>query len=695
MGFWQAIREDYRAAFRMDPAARNPFEVLLTYSGLHAVVLYRIAHGLKKGRVPFLPRALSQFARFLTGVEIHPGAEIGPGLFIDHGMGVVVGETTEIGSNCLLYQGVTLGGTGKESGKRHPTLGNNVVVGAGAKVLGAIRIGHHAKVGANAVVLKPVPDYGIVVGIPGKVVKRRVWTVQQEGPVEMLDHIHLPDPLEDRFVRLQARVQDLERALERIEGKGGRMKLYNTMTGRKETFIPRTEGTVLMYACGVTVYDHCHIGHARSAVVFDVIRQYLIYRGFDVTYVRNFTDVDDKIINRAREEGIPWNEVAEKYTASYYEDMDRLGVARADIEPRATDYIEEMVEIIRDLVDKGVAYEVDGDVYFAVSRFPEYGKLSGRKLDDMMAGARVDVNEAKRHPMDFALWKASKPGEPSWESPWGPGRPGWHIECSAMSIKHLGRGFDIHGGGADLIFPHHENELAQSEAHTGEPFARYWVHNGFITIDKEKMSKSLGNFFTIKDILRRFDPEVVRFFLLSTQYRNPIEFSEEEMRQAEASVGRCYETLARMSAYPGHGAGRKSDPSAEEALRSLLGRLRDLFREAMDDDVNTARALGYLFELIREINRYMDTRPPAETGTALLEDARRTFRELAGVLRLFERSPEDWWRSLLALRDVGLDEPLILDAIRRRAEARAENRPWPRHNYSDRHCPNSRLPIRY
>ncbi len=329
------------------------------------------------------------------------------------------------------------------------------------------------------------------------------------------------------------------------------MKIYNTFTGRKEEFVPLIPNKVKIYACGVTVYDHCHIGHARSAIVFDVIRRYIKYKGFDVKYVRNFTDIDDKIINRAKQEGITWDAVARKYTDEYYKDMKRLGVGRADIEPKATEHIEEIIDIVNGLIEKGYAYEVKGSVYFSVDKFIGYGNLSKKDMEEMMAGARVEVDERKKNPLDFALWKKSKEGEPSWESPWGSGRPGWHIECTAMSIKHLGESFDIHGGGADLLFPHHENEIAQSEAFTGKPFAKYWIHNGFITIDKEKMSKSLGNFFTIKEVLDKFDPEVVRFFLLSTHYRSPIEFSDDQLREAESSIDRYYTTIVRINDFLG------------------------------------------------------------------------------------------------------------------------------------------------
>ncbi|MDH4027885.1 MAG: cysteine--tRNA ligase, partial [Nitrospirota bacterium] len=314
-----------------------------------------------------------------------------------------------------------------------------------------------------------------------------------------------------------------------MEGRSETIKVYNTMSGKKEDFIPLVPKKVNMYVCGITAYDVCHLGHARSAVVFDIIKRYLRYRGYEVTHARNITDIDDKIIARAAKENLSTDEIAKKYTKEYYCDMALLGVGSADIEPNATGHIKEMIEAIQGLVDRGYAYTVDGDVYFEVSKFDGYGKLSKKNMKDLVSGARVDVDERKRSPLDFALWKSSKPGEPFWESPWGNGRPGWHIECTAMSSKYLGESFDIHGGGADLIFPHHENEIAQSEALSGKPFVKYWMHNGFITVDKEKMSKSLGNFFTIKDILEKYDPEVVRYFLLSAHYRSPIEFSDAQL----------------------------------------------------------------------------------------------------------------------------------------------------------------------
>jgi cysteinyl-tRNA synthetase len=670
MGFWKTIKRDYRAVFERDPAARNCFQVILTYPGFHAIFLHRISHALWKRKVPLLPYLISAFARFLTGIEIHPGARIGPGFFIDHGMGVVIGETAEIGEDCLLYQGVTLGGTGKEKGKRHPTLGNHVVVGAGAKVLGNIRIGDYVKIGANSVVLKSVPDHSIVVGVPGRVIKRKTLRFMDEGIVEMLDHVHIPDPVEERFNFLEQRLSEFERRIEKLEGRGGKMRVFNTLTGRKEEFIPLDNRKVKMYVCGVTVYDYCHVGHARSAVVFDVIRRYLRFKGYEVTFIRNFTDIDDKIIKRAKEEGIPWHEVARKYTEEFYRDMDSLGVERADIEPRATEYINEMIEVIKTLIEKGHAYVVDGDVYFSVSSFPEYGKLSKRERSSMLAGVRVEIDERKRDPIDFALWKASKEGEPSWPSPWGPGRPGWHIECTVMSMKNLGETFDIHGGGADLIFPHHENEIAQSEAYTGKPFARYWIHNGFITIDKEKMSKSLGNIFTIREVLQKYDPEVLRFFLLSTHYRSPVEFSEDSLKEAVHSLERFYNTIERVQEYLGF---VKIDEAVTEETSSFeesIKRFKEAFIDAMDDDFNTALAIAHIFELIKEINRFIDKGPRSKKAIELLTGALEEIKKAGGVLNLFTKTPRQWYLALARMRGIDITEEYINEKIRLRAEAR-------------------------
>jgi len=675
MGFWATIKEDYRAVFRNDPAARNGIEVMLSYPGFHAIFLHRMNHLLWDLKIPVIPRFFSHIARFVTGIEIHPAARIGKGFFIDHGMGVVIGETTEIGENCLLYQGVTLGGTGKEKGKRHPTLGNHVVVGTGAKILGAITIGDYAKIGANAVVLDPVPDHGIAVGVPAKVIKKKVMRMLEEGPVESLTRVSMPDPIEESLRVMERHIAELEKKIERLEGKGGMMRVYNTLTGKKEEMVPLAPGKIGMYACGVTVYDLCHIGHARSAIVFDVIRRYLLFKGLEVKYIRNFTDIDDKIINRAKQEGITWDAVAKKYTEEYYRDMDRLGVGRADVEPKATEHIPEIIEIVKGLVDKGYAYAVDGDIYFEVRKFPDYGKLSKRDIDDMLAGARVEVDERKKNPMDFALWKSSKEGEPSWESPWGPGRPGWHIECTAMSMKHIGGSFDIHGGGADLIFPHHENELAQSEAYTGKPFVKYWIHNGFITIDREKMSKSLGNFFTIREILDKFDPEVVRFFLLSTHYRSPIEFSDESLREAEASIDRYYTTVIRIDDFLKDVSDKSKACAEEKSLEETVAAFLEKFQTAMDDDFNTALALGHIFELLREVNRYLDARPSGPKAKELLLKTKDLLYRTGNVLSIFTRRPDEWYDALMETKKIPYEKTAILEKIRQRQEAR-DRKDW-------------------
>lgn len=672
MGLLSSLKADFRAIFDRDPAAKSKLEVLIAYPGFHAIVFHRVAHKVYNMGFRVLARFLSHVSRFVTGIEIHPAARIAEGFVIDHGLGVVIGETTEIGKNCLLYQGVTLGGTGKDTGKRHPTLGSNVVVGAGAKVLGPINIGDYSRIGANAVVLKDVPAHCIVVGVPGRVIKRKVSHIGTEGLVHALDHVRMPDPVDERLTLLQEQIDRLKQRLDKLEGKGAKMKIYNTLSGKKEDFVPVREGKVGIYACGVTVYDLCHIGHARSAVVFDVIARYLRYKGFDVKFVRNFTDIDDKIIKRAKDEGLQWYEVASKYIDEYYKDMDRLGIARADVEPKATEHIPEMIEVIKSLIDKGFAYTVKEDeaqsVYFAVSKFKDYGKLSKKRLESLEAGARIDVNEKKQNPMDFVLWKASKEGEPWWDSPWGRGRPGWHIECTAMSMKHLSETIDIHGGGADLVFPHHENEIAQSEAFTGKPFAKYWVHNGFITIDKEKMSKSLGNFFTIREILDKYDAEVIRLFLLTSHYRSPIEFSEDQLREAESLLDRFYSTMMRIDDFLSSSSSKAT--SECEALKSSITTTKESFELAMDDDFNTALAIGHLFELIREINKCLDSKPSVQSVGATVKEAKDTLISLGQVLNIFRRSANEWNISLLTSKKIPLSEQEILQLITKRLQAR-------------------------
>ncbi|MGB9822464.1 cysteine--tRNA ligase [Thermodesulfovibrio sp.] len=458
------------------------------------------------------------------------------------------------------------------------------------------------------------------------------------------------------------------------------MRVFNTLTNRLEEFEPLNDKKVGIYACGVTVYDLCHIGHARSAVVFDVIVKYLRYKGYEVKFVRNFTDIDDKIINRANKEGVSWKEIAEKYTEEYYKDMDHLGIARADVEPKATEHIKEMIEIIQKLIEKGYAYTVDeGDaksVYFSVEKFPQYGKLSKKKIDELMSGARVEVDERKKSPLDFALWKASKPGEPWWDSPWGKGRPGWHIECSAMSIKYLGETLDIHGGGADLIFPHHENEIAQSEAYTGKTFAKYWIHNGFVTINKEKMSKSLGNVLNIRDLLEIYDAEALRLFLLSSHYRSPIEFTHEYVKEAEATLDRVYSTIMRIDDF------EKIKPNVRnssnfEKIKSDFENLKPDFERAMDEDFNTARALAVIFEFIKELNRFMDKRPSGKEEINLLFNSKKIIRELGSVLNLFQREPIQWHRDLLKIKKIEITEEEINMLIEERFQAR-KNKDWQR-----------------
>ncbi len=392
------------------------------------------------------------------------------------------------------------------------------------------------------------------------------------------------------------------------------LTVFNTMGNRKEPFTPVVTGKVRMYVCGVTVYDLCHIGHARANVVFDTIVRYLRYRGYEVTFVRNFTDIDDKIIKRAASEGTDYLTISRRYIEAFRRDFDRMGLLRPDVEPRATEHIPEIIDLVSRLVAAGKAYAVDGDVYYAVKGFPGYGKLSGKNTEDLLSGARVDVDERKKDPLDFALWKSSKPGEPAWESPWGPGRPGWHIECSAMAMKHLGETLDIHGGGKDLVFPHHENEIAQSEGLTGKPFARYWVHNGFVNIDNEKMSKSLGNFFTLRDVLAKVKPDVLRFFFASSHYRSPIDYSDRSLAEAKAGLDRLYRVKEKAEGCAAGGARATSVPDGVD-----FSTLRDApakFVEAMDDDFNTAAALGHLFDAVRALNRLAPADPATEREKA-------------------------------------------------------------------------------
>jgi len=421
-----------------------------------------------------------------------------------------------------------------------------------------------------------------------------------------------------------------------------KIRLYNTLTNQKEELVPLVAGRIGMYVCGVTVYDHCHIGHARGAIVFDVIRRYLEYRGFTVTYVRNFTDVDDKIINRAKEEGCQTGQVAEKYTTEYCNDMEQLGVSPATIEPKATEHIKEIIELIQCLEKKGFAYQVEGDAFFEIAKFSDYGKLSNRDLESMRAGARIDIDSRKKGPLDFTLWKSAKEGEPAWESPWGAGRPGWHIECSAMSIKYLGDSFDIHGGGKDLIFPHHENEIAQSEACTGKPFARYWMHNGFVNINQEKMSKSLQNFFTIKEVLAKYPSEVLRLFLLSTHYRSPINFTITNMDDAAKALERFYNTFHTVEHILNTSGQEKVKHELNDLSSTLEHRITVLrcgFEKAMDDDFNTAEAIGKLYDAVKEVNVFIREHTAFNTFERnFIKGMVNYIKELGAVLGLFEQN---------------------------------------------------------
>ncbi len=414
------------------------------------------------------------------------------------------------------------------------------------------------------------------------------------------------------------------------------LRVYNTLSRAKEELVPLRPGELGMYSCGVTVYDLSHVGHARSALVFDVICRYLAFKGYRVTFVRNFTDVDDKIIRRAQAEGVSASEVSERYIAEFRADMRALGIlppAPGIVyhDPKATDFVPEMVVLIERLVAKGFAYVVEGDVDFEIRRFPRYGRLSGRNVDDLLAGARVEVDERKRDPRDFALWKAAKPGEPAWPSPWGPGRPGWHVECSVMSMRYLGESFDLHGGGADLIFPHHECEIAQSEADTGKPFARYWVHNGLVNIGAEKMSKSLGNTLTIKELVKRHPPDAIRLWLLGAHYRSPIDFAEDRLRESQSALATLWSPVEQARKY----AESETFGHPEGELSTEFAGFRPRFVEAMDDDFNVPEALGVLFDFGRALNRATGISIPELVGGV------RELCSLLGVLGFSEPRREE------------------------------------------------------
>ena len=460
------------------------------------------------------------------------------------------------------------------------------------------------------------------------------------------------------------------------------IRLYNTLSGRKEEFIPHEPGTVKMYVCGPTVYDYFHIGNARAFVVFDTIRRYLEHKGYAVTFVQNFTDIDDKMIKRAAERGVTIGELAEEFIRAYRDDARALGIKEATVHPRATEHIPEIIALIQRLIETGHAYESNGDVYFKVLSFPGYGKLSKQRIDELEVGARVEVGEYKKHPLDFALWKAQKPGEPAWPSPWGAGRPGWHIECSVMAMKYLGESLDIHGGGADLVFPHHENEIAQSEAATGKAFARYWIHNAYLNVEGEKMSKSLGNIVVLRDLIRDYHPRAIRLFLLSAHYRNPLNLTEENLGAAMAGWRRLQSAFDgagwvlrdfHPEARPSFELADAGEPFRHDARRlsEAIQRCEAEFEEAMDDDFNTALAQGALFDLASEINQYIHSPDfiPSHSDLALVARAHSMLRSMGGdILGVIE--------SFRSEKDKPLDEreEVITELIRILLDVRHEAR---------------------
>ena len=413
------------------------------------------------------------------------------------------------------------------------------------------------------------------------------------------------------------------------------MRLYNSLTRQKEEFVPIVPGEVKMYVCGPTVYNYFHIGNGRTFIIFDTIRRYLEYRGYKVTFIQNFTDIDDKMINKANAEGITVKELGDKFIDEYYQDADGLQVKRATINPRATEYIDEVVEFVKDLIDRGFAYEIDGDVYFSTKKFEEYGKLCGQNLEDLQSGARISVDERKKDPMDFAVWKSQKPGEPAWESPWGLGRPGWHIECSCMAKKSLGDTIDIHGGGMDLKFPHHENEIAQSEAVTGQKFANYWMHAAFVNVDNKKMSKSENNFVTAREALKKYNSDVIRFLMLSGHYRTQINFSAELLDSAKSSVERLYNCVNNLENLINE-VNRKEANDSEKAYLKSLDKHREKFIEKMDDDFNTADGISVIFDLIKDINNNVSI----DSSSELCEGALNLIRELGSPLGILQKTEE-------------------------------------------------------
>ncbi len=451
-------------------------------------------------------------------------------------------------------------------------------------------------------------------------------------------------------------------------------KIYNTLSRKVEEFIPLNPPKVTMYVCGITAYDSPHLGHARSAVVFDILYRFLMHLGYEVIYVRNITDIDDKIINRSNKEGIFWKELVEKYVKEYHDALSALGVLRPTYEPRASEHISEIIELIKRLIENGLAYESEGDVYFEVQKFSSYGKLSGRKVDELITGVRIEVSEKKKNPLDFALWKSAKPGEPFWESPWGKGRPGWHIECSAMALKYLGETIDIHGGGLDLIFPHHENEIAQSEGANGKPFVKYFVHHGLITVNGEKMSKSLGNFVTMEYLLNKFHPEVIRAFLISTNYRSPLDYSEISIKNMEKAIYHFYETMYWLKKVQAIKEGLLSKKARK--LEKILQSFEENFINALLDDLNTALALAQVFTLENEVYNFISTHPVITTEeSVLLERIKDTIKNTAGkILGIGVSDPLEFWKKERErkLKTIGKSVEEVEKLVKEREKARKE-----------------------
>jgi len=450
------------------------------------------------------------------------------------------------------------------------------------------------------------------------------------------------------------------------------LQLYNTLSRKKEEFKPLNAPKVGMYVCGVTVYDYCHLGHARALINFDVLYRYLQFKKYDVNFVRNYTDVDDKIINRANEQKVPWNEVSEKFIAAFNEDMDALGNRKPTMEPKATENIAEMIKVIEGLMAKGIAYRAGNDIFYSVRKKADYGKLSGKKIDELESGARIEVHEEKNDPLDFCLWKSSKPGEPTWDSPWGPGRPGWHIECSAMSMRFLGETFDIHGGGRDLSFPHHENEIAQSEGYSGKDFARYWVHNGFVNINAEKMSKSLGNFLTIRQMLEKYPAEVLRAFVLAAHYRSPLDYTDQNLQSSRQSLERWYSTLKRAfdSVTPSPLMGEGQGEGVEQVLKQKISSIAEDFESSMDDDLNTAKVFAIIFDLARDLNKQLDEHQSLSSELVLA--LQKQVQSIHHVLGVFGQDPDVFLNQLkeMSLSQSAMTAERIEELLTIRREAR-------------------------